>query len=77
MPADPNRPWHTSDPPGTPARTTLRMGTADTDEMAQLILTVLTATDPLLTGGGGPSQANRVLARPVETARHAAALAEK
>ena len=59
VPADPNGPWYTSGVRlGTPALTTLGMGTAEMDEIAELIVTVLTATDPLLTGSGRsfPSQ---------------------
>jgi glycine hydroxymethyltransferase len=69
VPADPNGPWYTSGVRlGTPALSTLGMGTAEMDEIAELIVTVLTATDPLLTGSGAPSQANYVLAPGVSEA---------
>jgi len=69
VPADPNGPWYTSGIRlGTPALTTLGMGTAEMDEIAELIVTVLAATDPLPTRSGGPSQANYVLAPAVREA---------
>jgi glycine hydroxymethyltransferase len=69
VPADPNGPWYTSGIRlGTPALTTLGMGTAEMDEIAELIVTVLAATDPLPTRSGGPSQVNYVLAPAVREA---------
>jgi glycine hydroxymethyltransferase len=69
VPADPNGPWYTSGIRlGTPALTTLGMGTAEMDEIADLIVTVLTATEPLPTRSGAPSQANYVLASSIREA---------
>jgi glycine hydroxymethyltransferase len=69
VPADPNGPWYTSGIRlGTPALTTLGMGTAEMNEIAELIVRVLKATEPLLTGRGGPSQANYALATAVREA---------
>jgi glycine hydroxymethyltransferase len=44
------------------------MGAAEMDEIAELIISVLTATEPLLTGSGGPSQAKYLLAPAVREA---------
>jgi len=75
VPADPNGPWYTSGIRlGTPALTTLGMGTTEMDEIAELIVTVLTATSPIPTRSGGPSQANYVLAPDVSAAVGARAL---
>jgi glycine hydroxymethyltransferase len=72
VPADPNGPWYTAGVRlGTPALTTLGMGTSEMDEIAELIVTVLTATAPLLRGSGSPSQANYVLAPTVREAVNA------
>jgi glycine hydroxymethyltransferase len=50
VPADPNGPWYTSGIRlGTPALTTLGMGTTEMDEIAELIVTVLTATFAMTT----------------------------
>jgi glycine hydroxymethyltransferase len=74
VPADPNGPWYTSGARlGTPALTTLGMGKAEMDEIAELIVTVLTATAPLPTEGGGPSRARYVLAPTVREAVNARA----
>ena len=63
VPADPNGPWYTSGVRlGTPALTTLGMGAAEMDEIAELIVTVLNATTALATPTGGTSQANYTLA---------------
>jgi glycine hydroxymethyltransferase len=74
VPADPNGPWYTSGVRlGTPALTTLGMGTAEMAEIAELIMTVLIATDPRRTGSGELSQANYVLPPKVREATHARA----
>ncbi len=58
IPADPNGAWYTSGVRlGTPALTTLGMGTAEMDEIADLIVTVVDATAPTPILTGGPSQA--------------------
>jgi glycine hydroxymethyltransferase len=47
IPGDPNGAWYTSGVRlGTPALTTLGMGTAEMDEVADIIASVLTATEP-------------------------------
>jgi glycine hydroxymethyltransferase len=69
VPADPNGPWYTSGIRfGTPALTTLGMGTSEMEEIAEMIITVLTATEPLGTGRSGRSQANYVIAPGVRDA---------
>ncbi len=50
IPRDPNGPWYTSGVRlGTPALTTLGMGTTEMDEIADMVVAVLSATAP--TGG--------------------------
>jgi glycine hydroxymethyltransferase len=47
IPADPNGAWYTSGVRlGTPALTTLGLGTSEFDEVADIIATVLRATEP-------------------------------
>ncbi|MFD7578209.1 glycine hydroxymethyltransferase [Kitasatospora sp. NPDC059817] len=58
VPQDPNGAWYTSGVRlGTPALTTRGLGTAEMDEIAALIDTVLRATTPTTTAGGAPSKA--------------------
>jgi glycine hydroxymethyltransferase len=79
VPTDPNGPWYTSGVRlGTPALTTLGMGTAEMDEIAELIVNVLTETAPLPAPSGGTSRARYALAPDVADrvrARAAALLA--
>ncbi|GAA3000859.1 glycine hydroxymethyltransferase [Kitasatospora sp. NPDC127116] len=58
VPLDPNGAWYTSGVRlGTPALTTRGLGTAEMDEIADLIHTVLSATTPTTTAKGSPSKA--------------------
>ncbi|MFD1830737.1 glycine hydroxymethyltransferase [Streptomyces desertarenae] len=58
VPRDPNGAWYTSGIRiGTPALTTRGLGTAEMDEVADLIHTVLTAAEPGTTAAGAPSRA--------------------
>jgi glycine hydroxymethyltransferase len=69
VPADPNGPWYTSGVRlGTPALTTLGMGGAEMDEVADMIVTILASTTPLPTPSGGTSQAKYTLAPAVREA---------
>jgi glycine hydroxymethyltransferase len=62
VPQDPNGAWYTSGIRlGTPALTTRGLGTAEMDQIAELIHTVLAGTTPGTTNGK-PSQAAYVLA---------------
>jgi glycine hydroxymethyltransferase len=62
IPRDPNGAWYTSGIRlGTPALTTLGMGPAEMDEVADLIAGVLSATEPA-SAASGPSKAKYVLA---------------
>ncbi|RFU87487.1 glycine hydroxymethyltransferase [Streptomyces triticagri] len=62
IPADPNGAWYTSGIRiGTPALTTRGLGTGEMDEIAGLIDTVLSATQPGTTKKGIPSKAQHVL----------------
>jgi glycine hydroxymethyltransferase len=77
VPQDPNGAWYTSGVRiGTPALTTRGLGTAEMDEVAGLIDTVLAAASAAPTAKGGPSKANYVLADGVadQVARRAADL---
>ena len=77
IPADPNGAWYTSGIRiGTPALTTRGLGTAEMDEIADLIDSVLTATEPGTTSKGAPSKAQHVLDPTVadEVAKRAADL---
>jgi glycine hydroxymethyltransferase len=63
IPADPNGAWYSSGIRiGTPALTTRGLGTAEMDEVADLIDRVLTVTEPGTTSKGAVSQAQHVLA---------------
>jgi glycine hydroxymethyltransferase len=62
VPQDPNGAWYTSGIRiGTPALTTRGLGTAEMDEIAALIDTVLVKTRPGLTKDGKPSKAQHAL----------------
>ncbi|PJE95738.1 serine hydroxymethyltransferase [Streptomyces carminius] len=62
VPRDPNGAWYTSGVRvGTPALTTRGLGTAEMDETADLIHTVLTAAEPGTTAAGAPSKAKYTL----------------
>ncbi|MEE1927039.1 glycine hydroxymethyltransferase [Streptomyces sp. TRM 70351] len=63
VPQDPNGAWYTSGVRvGTPALTTRGFGTAEMDEVAGLIHTVLTSTTPGAAASGAPSRARYTLA---------------
>ncbi len=58
IPDDENGAWYTSGVRlGTPALTTVGMGTGEMDEVADIICGVLTATEPTTTSSGDPSKA--------------------
>jgi glycine hydroxymethyltransferase len=60
LPFDANGPWYTSGLRlGTPAVTTLGMGAAEIEEIAEVITNVLRATTPVVTNGT-PSKAKYV-----------------
>jgi glycine hydroxymethyltransferase len=62
LPFDANGPWYTSGlRVGTPATTTLGMGTAQMQEIARLMQRVLSNLTPALTSKGEKSRANYVL----------------
>ncbi|WP_326595338.1 glycine hydroxymethyltransferase [Streptomyces sp. NBC_01803] len=62
IPQDPNGAWYTSGIRiGTPALTTRGLGTAEMDEVAELIDTVLSRTQPGTAKSGKPSKAAYVL----------------
>jgi glycine hydroxymethyltransferase len=62
VPQDPNGPWYTSGVRiGTPALTTRGFGLAEMDQLAELITTVLTSTEPGTEAAGSPSKAKYVL----------------
>ncbi|MCQ4045464.1 glycine hydroxymethyltransferase [Streptantibioticus rubrisoli] len=62
IPQDPNGAWYTSGVRlGTPALTTRGLGTAEMDEIAELIDTVLAATAPGTGADGKPSKAKYTL----------------
>jgi glycine hydroxymethyltransferase len=62
IPFDPNGAWYTSGIRlGTPALTTLGMDTADMDEVADIIASVLANADPTTTASGATSQARFTL----------------
>ncbi len=73
VPHDPNGAWYTSGIRlGTPALTTRGLGTAEMDQIAGLMDTVLSAARPAATTSGKPSKARHVLDEAV-SARVAAA----
>lgn len=58
IPFDPNGPWYTSGIRlGTPAMTTLGMGPEEMKEIADIIVTALSATKPTAAKNGQPSKA--------------------
>ena len=58
VPRDPNGAWYTSGVRiGTPALTTRGLGLSEMDTIAELIIEVLTNTDPATDGSGKPSKA--------------------
>jgi glycine hydroxymethyltransferase len=62
IPGDPNGPWYTSGIRlGTPAVTTLGMGRAEMDEIADMITTALQATNPTAAKDGATSKAGYTL----------------
>ncbi|MGC5019156.1 glycine hydroxymethyltransferase [Micromonospora sp. DT47] len=62
VPQDPNGAWYTSGIRiGTPALTTRGLGTAEMDQTAELIHTVLSQTSPRSNADGTPSKAKYVL----------------
>lgn len=66
VPADPNGAWYTSGIRlGTPALTTRGFGHDEFDAVAELIVQVLSNTEPGTTKAGGPSKASYVLAEGV------------
>ena len=69
IPADPNGAWYTSGVRlGTPALTTLGLGPDELDEVAGIIVDVLSATTPAPTKSGAPSKARYQLAADVADA---------
>ena len=66
LPFDPNGPWYTSGLRlGTPAVTTLGMGPAEMEEIAEVMTTVLRPPAPVAPSGG-PSKAKYVDEQEVE-----------
>jgi glycine hydroxymethyltransferase len=66
IPSDPNGAWYTSGIRlGTPALTTRGFGADEFDNVAELIVHVLSNTDPGTTKAGGPSKASYKLAEGV------------
>jgi glycine hydroxymethyltransferase len=63
VPADPNGAWYTSGIRfGTPALTTRGFGADEFDRVAELVVDVLSNTQPATTAKGAPSKANYALA---------------
>jgi glycine hydroxymethyltransferase len=63
VPSDPNGAWYTSGVRiGTPALTTRGFGSAEFDRVAELMVEVLSNTQPGTTKAGGPSKATYALA---------------
>jgi glycine hydroxymethyltransferase len=63
VPADPNGAWYTSGIRfGTPALTTRGFGADEFDRVAELVVEVLSSTEPATTSQGGPSKAKYTLA---------------
>ncbi len=62
VPRDPNGAWYSSGVRmGTPALTTLGMGAAEMDEVADIIVSILQGTSPTSTASGEPSKAKYLL----------------
>jgi glycine hydroxymethyltransferase len=73
IPADPNGAWYTSGIRlGTPALTTRGFGHDEFDKVAELIVEVLSNTEPGTTKAGEPSKASYVLADGVADRVHGA-----
>jgi len=73
VPADPNGAWYTSGVRiGTPALTTRGFGTEEFDKVAELMVEVLSNTQPGTTSAGAPSKASYVLADGIADRVHAA-----
>src|SRR4051795_6301816 len=73
VPADPNGAWYTSGIRlGTPALTTRGFGADEFDKVAELMVDVLSNTQPGTTSAGAPSKASYVLADGVADRVHAA-----
>ena len=63
VPQDPNGAWYTTGVRlGTPALTTRGFGSAEFDKVAELIVDVLSNTEPGTTKAGAPSRASYTLA---------------
>ncbi|MGA9598380.1 MAG: glycine hydroxymethyltransferase [Acidimicrobiia bacterium] len=63
VPLDPNGAWYTSGIRlGTPALTTLGMGIAEMDEVADIVVEVLRGTTPTTTSSGAASKAGHLIA---------------
>jgi glycine hydroxymethyltransferase len=74
IPADPNGAWYTSGIRfGTPALTTRGFGAAEFDQVAELVVDVLTSTTPGTAKNGATSKAAYVLADGVADKTHSAA----
>ncbi len=72
VPGDPNGAWYTSGIRfGTPALTTRGFGHDEFDTVADLVVDVLSNTEPGTTRAGGPSKASYVLADGVADRTHA------
>jgi glycine hydroxymethyltransferase len=73
VPADPNGAWYTSGVRiGTPALTTRGFGAEEFDKVAELMVEVLSNTQPGTTSAGAPSKATYTLADGVADRIHAA-----
>lgn len=79
LPFDPNGPWYTSGLRlGTPALTTLGMGTSEVDEIADVAVEVLRATTPVSVNGKPGKAKYETESRVVQEARaRIAALCDK
>ncbi len=74
VPRDPNGAWYTSGVRiGTPALTSRGFGADEFDKVAELMVDVLTSTQPAAAASGGSSKAKYVLADGVAAKTHAAA----
>jgi glycine hydroxymethyltransferase len=74
IPRDPNGAWYTSGVRiGTPALTSRGFGAAEFDQVAELIVNVLSSTTPTAAASGGTSKAKYTLADGVAAKTHAAA----
>jgi glycine hydroxymethyltransferase len=72
VPQDPNGAWYTSGIRfGTPALTTRGFGHDEFDAVADMVVDVLSNTQPSTTSAGAPSKASYVLADGVAARTHA------